>query len=182
MAKKIDDDILSMIGDEDAEKKPKKRKKTGFEKPSDDGYKSEKSIGVKHYEAKSVSAETEKTERQQVHFYSESDGDKRPSLEGYEEKPYEEGSLSNLYSDSGKTICMVMRVLSNLLFLISPISFVGDMFALFGGSEIPSSGVMISGIISSFVSSVLLVAAGFLVIALIKILQNLMALHKKLKG
>ena len=40
---------------------------------------------------------------------------------------------------------------------------------------------MISGVISAFVASILLVIAGFLVIALIKILQNLMALQKKNK-
>ena len=50
---------------------------------------------------------------------------------------------------------------------------------LFGGFEFPSSGEMISGVISAFVASILLVIAGFIVIALIKILQNLMALQKK---
>ena len=76
---------------------------------------------------------------------------------------------------------MVMRVISCVLFLVSPIYFIGKLFALFGGYEFPSSGEMISGVISAFVASILLVIAGFLVIALIKILQNLMALQKKNK-
>lgn len=179
MAKKLDDDIISIVGDKIEDKKPKKRKKSAFERPSDDSYKSEKSTGVKHYEAKIAETKKAKKEREEVRFYNDGEKAEKPSLKGYEEKPYEEGSLSNLYSDSGKTICMVMRVISCLLFLISPIYFIGKMFALFGGFEFPSSGEMISGVISAFVASILLVIAGFIVIALIKILQNLMALQKK---
>ncbi len=182
MAKKLDDDILSMVSDEaEEEKKPKKRKKSAYERPSDDSFKSDRSTGVKHYEAKITVTKKEKKDRGEVKFYNEGERSDKPSLNGYEEKPYEEGSLSNLYSDSGKTICMVMRVLSCLLFLVSPIYFIGKMFSVFGGPEFPSSSDMISGVVSALVITVLLVVAGFVIIALIKILQNLMALQKKNK-
>ena len=63
MAKKLDDDIISMVGDEIEEKKPKKRKKSAYERPSDDSFKSEGSTGVKHYEAKITETKKEKKER-----------------------------------------------------------------------------------------------------------------------
>ncbi len=178
MAKKFDDDIISVIDDEEIEQKPKKRKKSAYAPPADN-FKSEKSTGVKHYEAKDEK-KVAKKEREEVHFYTDGEEkSRRPSLDGYEEREYEESALGNLYSDSGKTVCMVMRVISCLLFIIAPISFIGDMLALFGGNEVPASGTMISAIILSLISAIMFVVFGFLVIALIKILQNLMALQKK---
>lgn len=71
MAKKLDDDIISMVGDEIEEKKPKKRKKSAYERPSDDSFKSEGSTGVKHYEAKITETKKEKKEREEVRFYTD---------------------------------------------------------------------------------------------------------------
>lgn len=178
MAKKNDNDILSIVSDEDFDTKPRKKAAPAAEAPSDDRFRSESGTGVKHYATQSAPIPAAPV-ASHVTFYSETDEKERPSLDGYETKHYEEASLSNLYSDSGKTICMVMRVISCVLFIIAPFSFIGEMFALFGTSEPLESSVMISSVISSLVSAILLVIFGFLAIALIKILQNLMALQKK---
>lgn len=178
MAKNNDKDVLTIINDEPEEAKPRKKVKFSTDKPSFDSFRSEENTGVKHFSSAQAS-ETVPGKEGEVRFFSENEQKSRPSLEGYQSKQYEENSLGGLYSDSGKTVCMVLRLVSYLLFLLAPVSFIGDMFAIFGGSEQLDSGVMISSVISSLVSSVLLVIGGFLVIAVIKILQNLMALKKK---
>ena len=178
MAKSNDNDILTIIDDEPEEAKPRKRAKAAQDEPSSDSFRSEKDTGVRHF-ASAQTADAVPGREGEVRFFSESEQKSRPSLEGYQSKQYEENSLGGLYSDSGKTVCMVLRLVSYLLFLLAPISVIGDMFAVFGSSEPLDSGVMISSVISSLVSAVLLVVGGFLVIAVIKILQNLMALKKK---
>lgn len=176
MPKKNDNDIISVI-DDDFEERPKKRGKA----PADDGpdysdYKSESDTGVCHYSAKDNSNGGDA-----VRFFSDGEREeRRPSPDGYSSHRYEESSLSGLYSDSGKTVCMVMRVISCVLFLIAPVSFVGDMLAIFDAEGgVASSGAMIASVIDSLIGAIMYVIAGFLVIALIKILQNLMALQKK---
>ena len=176
MAKKNDNDIISVI-DDDFEERPRKKGKA----PADDGpdytdYKNERGTGVRHYSAKDNANGGDA-----VRFFGDGETEeRRPSLDGYSAHRYEENSLSGLYSDSGKTVCMVMRVISCVLFLIAPVSFVGDMLAIFGADgDVASAGAMISSVIDSLIGAIMYVIAGFLVIALIKILQNLMALQKK---
>lgn len=183
---KNNDDIITLVTEEEA---PKKRaKKKAVEQPTapnNDDFRGNGDTGVKHFEAKGGDENNPFSPRNVtesdsgINFYSEDSGDKRPPIADYESDVLEESSLANLYSDSGKTICMVMRVISTLLFFISPIYFIGAMFNLFGSNTPLTSGQMISGVIEALITTILFVIGGFLVIALIKILQNLMALQKK---
>ncbi len=161
---------------------------SGAENSAADSFRSEESTGVKHFSARenafspvgtSAERDVSFSGESSVKFYNESGKAERPSLDGYEGANYDESSLSNLYSDSGKTVCMVMRVVSTLLFILAPLNFIGRMFAIFGGAEAPTPNAMISSFISALISSILFVIGAFLVVALIKILQNLMALQKK---
>lgn len=183
---KNNDDIITLVTEEEA---PKKRVKKKVDEnpaaPNNDAFRGNGDTGVKHFEAKGENETTPFSPRNVtesdngINFYSEESGDRRPPIADYESAVLEESSLANLYSDSGKTICMVMRVISTLLFLISPIYFIGAMFELFGTNTPLTSGQMISGVIGALITTILFVIGGFLVIALIKILQNLMALQKK---
>ena len=183
---KNNDDIITLVTEEEAPKKRVKKKVAEAPAaPNNNDFRGNSDTGVKHFEAK-VSNEnpafsprnvTESDEN--INFYSEGNDQKRPPIADYDSAVLEETSLANLYSDSGKTICMVMRVISTVLFLISPINFIGAMFSLFGSNQPLTSGQMISGVISALITAILFVVGGFLVIALIKILQNLMALQKK---
>ena len=95
----------------------------------------------------------------------------------------DEGEITGgMYSDSGRTVTMAMRIVSYLLYLCGPIYFVGKIFEIIGtDSEQLSTGLAVSTAIEGVVGAVLLVSGGILVVALIKILQNLMALQKKKK-
>lgn len=183
---KNNDDIITLVTEEEV---PKKRvRKSTVEQPTvpnNDAFRGNGDTGVKHFQAKggdentAFSPQNVTESDNSINFYSEDSGEKRPTIADYESAVLEESSLANLYSDSGKTICMVMRVISTLLFFISPIYFIGAMFALFGSNTPLTSGQMISGVIEGLITAILFVIGGFLVIALIKILQNLMALQKK---
>lgn len=183
---KNNDDIITLVTEEEAPKKRVKKKVAETPAaPNNDAFRGNSNTGVKHFEAKggdenSAFSPKNATENDSsINFYSEDDGDKRPPITDYTSVSAEETSLSELYSDSGKTVCMVMRVISTVLFMLSPLYFIGQLFALFGSNQPLTSGQMISGVISALVTAILFVIGGFLVIALIKILQNLMALQKK---
>ena len=182
---KNNDDIITLVTEEAPKKRLKKKVAEAPSAPNNDDFRGNGDTGVKHFEAKGGDENTAFSPRNVtesdsgINFYSEDSGEKRPPIADYDSAVLEESSLANLYSDSGKTICMVMRVISTLLFFISPIYFIGAMFALFGTNTPLTSGQMISGVIEGLITAILFVIGGFLVIALIKILQNLMALQKK---
>ena len=183
---KNNNDIITLVAEEEApKKKVKKKVDEAPAAPNYNDYRGNGDTGVKHFEAKASNENSAFSPRnvtesdENINFYNEGNDQKRPPIADYDSAVLEETSLANLYSDSGKTICMVMRVISTVLFLISPINFIGAMFSLFGSNQPLTSGQMISGVISALITAILFVVGGFLVIALIKILQNLMALQKK---
>lgn len=105
------------------------------------------------------------------------------SAETGEDKKYlradiKRGFMGTLFSDSGKAICSVMRVITYLLFAIAPFSFIKSILDVLSYEEAGAID-MVSGIIGGIISAAVYIIAGFLVIALIKILQNLMAMPKK---
>lgn len=105
--------------------------------------------------------------------------DNRPEI-GYSSVGRDEDVTGGLYSDSGRTVTMAMRLISYLMFLCGPLYFVGKIFGLIGiEAEDITTGLAVSTVIDGIIGCILLVGAGFIVIALIKILQNLMALQKK---
>ncbi len=95
----------------------------------------------------------------------------------------DEGEITGgMYSDSGRTVTMAMRIISYLLYICAPIYFIGKLFLLIGtDSKEITTGFAVSTIADGIVGAVLLAGGGILVVALIKILQNLMALQKKKK-
>ena len=105
--------------------------------------------------------------------------DSRPEV-GYSSAMRDEDVTGGLYSDSGRTVTMAMRLISYLFYICGPLFFIGKIFKLIGmeADEI-TTGIAVSTVIEGVIGCVLLVSAGFLVVALIKILQNLMALQKK---
>ncbi len=105
--------------------------------------------------------------------------DSRPEI-GYSMVGRDEDVTGGLYSDSGRTVTMAMRLVSYLMFFCGPLYFIGKIFGLIGieADEI-TTGLAVSTVIDGVIGCILLVGAGFIVIALIKILQNLMALQKK---
>jgi hypothetical protein len=101
--------------------------------------------------------------------------DRRPTL-SYSQQAVQPG----LYSDSGRTVCMAMRLISYVLFGCAPVYFICKVFELFSADAGSlNSGIVISTLVISLIFSLLFVIGGILVIALIKILQNLMAMPKK---
>lgn len=105
--------------------------------------------------------------------------DSRPEI-GYTMTARDEDVTGGLYSDSGRTVTMVMRLISYLMFICGPLYFVGRVFALIGTqTDEITMGLAVSTVIDGVIGCVLLASAGFIIIALIKILQNLMALQKK---
>lgn len=104
--------------------------------------------------------------------------DSRPVIEY---KLVDEGEITGgMYSDSGRTVTMAMRVVSYLLYICSPLYFVGKIFEIIGtdAKEI-TTGFAVSTVVEGIIGAILLACGGVLVVALIKILQNLMALQKK---
>ncbi len=95
----------------------------------------------------------------------------------------DEGEITGgMYSDSGRTVTMAMRIISYLLYICAPIYFIGKIFLLIGtDSKQLTTGFAVSTVADGIVGAVLLAGGGILVVALIKILQNLMALQKKKK-
>ncbi len=105
--------------------------------------------------------------------------DTRPEI-GYSMASRDEDVTGGLYSDSGRTVTMAMRLISYLMFFCGPLYFVGKVFGLIGleADEI-TTGLAVSTVIDGVIGCIVFIGAGFVVIALIKILQNLMALQKK---
>ncbi len=105
--------------------------------------------------------------------------DARPEI-GYTMTARDEDVTGGLYSDSGRTVTMAMRLISYLMFFCGPLFFVGKVFELIGieADEI-TMGLAVSSIIEGVIGCIVFIGAGFIIIALIKILQNLMALQKK---
>jgi len=95
----------------------------------------------------------------------------------------DEGEITGgMYSDSGRTVTMAMRVISYLMYICSPLYFVGKIFEIIGtDAKQITTGFAVSTVVDGVIGAVLLAAGGVLVVALIKILQNLMALQKKKK-
>ncbi len=95
----------------------------------------------------------------------------------------DEGEITGgMYSDSGRTVTMAMRIVSYLFYICSPLYFVGKIFEIIGtDAKNITTGFAVSTVVSGVIGAVLLASAGILVVALIKILQNLMALQKKKK-
>ena len=95
----------------------------------------------------------------------------------------DEGEITGgMYSDSGRTVTMAMRVVSYLMYICSPLYFVGKIFEIIGtDAKQITTGFAVSTVVDGIIGAVLLAAGGVLVVALIKILQNLMALQKKKK-
>ncbi len=105
--------------------------------------------------------------------------DSRPEI-GYTMTSRDEDVTGGLYSDSGRTVTMAMRLISYLMFFCGPLFFIGRIFSLIGmNAEDITTGLAVATVIDGIIGCILLVASGFIVIALIKILQNLMALQKK---
>ena len=109
--------------------------------------------------------------------------DSRPVIEMSTPLGVDEGDITGgMYSDSGRTVTMAMRLVSYLLYICGPLYFVGKVFVLIGtDAEQLTTGFAVSTMIDAVIGTVLLVSAGILVVGLIKILQNLMALQKKKK-
>lgn len=87
-----------------------------------------------------------------------------------------------LYTDSGRTVCIALRVISYLLFAMSPVSFIAQILSIFNKTyayQTVSVQSMLAAVMWAVVYAVCFVAAGLMVVAVIKILQNLMALPKK---
>ncbi len=146
------------------------------------------SSSVQHFAASEPSATPAKSDAPKSAESAASDSvrevgtraaDTRPEI-GYTMSTRDEDVTGGLYSDSGRTVTMAMRLLSYILFICGPLYFVGKVFGLIGleADEI-TTGLAVSTVIDGVIGCVLLVGAGFIVIALIKILQNLMALQKK---
>lgn len=106
--------------------------------------------------------------------------DTRPQIEY---SLVDEGEITGgMYSDSGRTVTMAMRVISYLFYLCAPLYFVGKIFEIIGtDAKQITTGFAVSTVVDGVIGAVLLASAGVLVVALIKILQNLMALQKKKK-
>lgn len=174
---------------EKPEKKKKKSKEDEAEVvPSADTsmWKSE-SVGassVEHFEPRNADAAqavptTETNHTENVREVGTRAVDSRPEI-GYSMATRDEDVTGGLYSDSGRTVTMAMRLISYLMFFCGPLYFIGKIFTLIGIDEDElTTGVAVSTVIDGVIGCILLVSAGFIVIALIKILQNLMALQKK---
>lgn len=109
--------------------------------------------------------------------------DSRPVIEMSAPLGVDEGEITGgMYSDSGRTVTMAMRLVSYLLYICGPLYFVGKIFVLVGTeADKLTTGLIASTVIDGVIGAVLLISAGILVVGLIKILQNLMALQKKKK-
>ena len=170
---------------EEVEKPVKKKKKTEeVEQPvADTGmWRSEGGDRAQQIEARPVAAATPAQPAapapEGVREVGSAPVDTRPQITYTLE---DEGEITGgMYSDSGRTVTMAMRIVSYLFYLCSPLYFVGKIFEIIGtDAKNITTGFAVSTVINGIIGAVLLASAGILVVALIKILQNLMALQKK---
>ena len=90
------------------------------------------------------------------------------------------GAMSNLYSDNGRTVCMVLKFVSYVLFVLAPVAFLRSLLSMMTVTSYGVSGAQVfSYILDGLIAAAGYVVAGFLVIAVIKILQNLIAISRK---
>ncbi len=179
---------------ENVEKPQKKRKKTkepdaeAVSAPDTSMWKSssDNQSSVQHFEPSSsnaISAENSDiptdTHSEKIREVGTRKADARPEI-GYTMTARDEDVTGGLYSDSGRTVTMAMRLISYLMFFCGPLYFVGKIFSIIGveADEI-TMGLAVSSVIDGIIGCIVFIGAGFIVIALIKILQNLMALQKK---
>ncbi len=127
-------------------------------------------------------AEDKSNEPMAVREVGASKTDNRPVIE-MSTSLVDEGDITGgMYSDSGRTVTMAMRLVSYLLYICGPLYFVGKIFDLVGTeAEQMSTGFIASTIIDGVIGTIVFISCGILVVGLIKILQNLMALQKKKK-
>lgn len=176
---------------EEAVKTPKKKKNVEEETPAPDtsmwdtnsgdrAQRVESSVPVKPQPAKVEDEANGSATAENVREIGSATADTRPPI-SYD--LVDEGEITGgMYSDSGRTVTMAMRIVSYLMYICSPLYFVGKIFEIIGtDSKQITTGFAVSTVVDGIIGAVLLAAGGILVVALIKILQNLMALQKKKK-